>query len=436
MTREYESFLESSLAAERSGDAATALEYHRGIPMFTRGRHVSILDLLASLADEMTPWLWARWAAYQCNRAEDAGTESGFITRAALDYTLQMFYDDQMQAAYDEGRDPIKLTASVMGESWIYHQVCTFELGGLREFLDFVADGPLAEYAGWARSWDGAAMRGLRVESAGAGRLVATDLKTRREIEVLDLGAGAMCAPGGFLVGRLVDSGVTPAPMFDTTPGRGRPADRAGGRGVDARRLDHGLHQGAGRREARPVGPRERGPRAGLRRARAVVARGGHSSRRPGQGDAAAARGSRRGRAGGVPHPARCRAWRVRRRREGAYVGAAALNVHAYAQAEQTDAAGHHAAWLRWAELVPDPARARLLRLARLCGAAAAEGGTTTQGPEAWVGRGWARWGHDIDAAPVEHPAAPPTPRHQPPRGPDARQVESSAGSSTRSGRT
>ena len=43
MTREYKSFLESSFAAERSGDAATALEYHRGIPMFTRGRHTHIL---------------------------------------------------------------------------------------------------------------------------------------------------------------------------------------------------------------------------------------------------------------------------------------------------------------------------------------------------------------------------------------------------------
>ncbi len=71
MTVEYPSFLESSMAAERCGDAATALEYHRGIPMFKRSQHVGILTQLASLDDEMTPWLWARWAAYQCTRAED-----------------------------------------------------------------------------------------------------------------------------------------------------------------------------------------------------------------------------------------------------------------------------------------------------------------------------------------------------------------------------
>ena len=65
MTREYVSFMESSLAAERVGDAATALEYHRGIPMFRRSRHTYTLSQLAGLAEEMTPWLWARWAAYQ-----------------------------------------------------------------------------------------------------------------------------------------------------------------------------------------------------------------------------------------------------------------------------------------------------------------------------------------------------------------------------------
>src|SRR5918994_257848 len=92
MTREYVSFLDSSLAAERCGDAETALEYYRGIPMFTRSRHNYLLTQLTGLAEEMTPWLWARWAAYQCTRAEDAGTESGFITRAAIDYTIKTFY--------------------------------------------------------------------------------------------------------------------------------------------------------------------------------------------------------------------------------------------------------------------------------------------------------------------------------------------------------
>ena len=71
MTREYHSLVASSMAAERAGEAETALEYHRGVPMFTRSAHAHQLTQLAGVADEMTPWMWARWAAYQATRAED-----------------------------------------------------------------------------------------------------------------------------------------------------------------------------------------------------------------------------------------------------------------------------------------------------------------------------------------------------------------------------
>jgi hypothetical protein len=373
MTREYEAFLESSLAAERCGDAATALEYHRGIPMFTRGRHVHILNVMATLADDMTPWMWARWAAYQCNRMEDPGTESMFIHRAALDYTLQMFYDDQMQAAYEEGRDPIKLMASVTGESWVYQQVCTFELGGLREFLDFVADGPLAEYAGWARSWEGAAMRGLRLEKAPAGRLVVTDLKTRQEIELLDLGAGTLCEPGGFLVGRLVDSGTAPGTMFDTTPvvvdqqtaQEVAASTRGGWITAFTKALADGrivlsalesedrelatdvtclamIEAGTPPRDFDRVMQQLRDGRDEVGRAAFRILRDAvHGDFGPDS--------------------------------KAAYVAAAVLNPHAYDEAKrELLAAGRDAQWLRWAELVPDPARSRLRLLAEMSAAEAA----------------------------------------------------------------
>ena len=271
MTREHQSFLESSLAAERSGDAATALEYHRGIPMFTRGRHTYTLTQLAGLADEMTPWLWARWAAYQCNRAEDAGTESGFITRAALDYTLQMFYDDQMQAAYDEGRDPMEILKNVDGGELDLPAGVHVRAGraaGVPRLHRRRAAGRerrLGEVVG--RRGDA---RACGSSSAARGRLVVTDLKTRQEIELLDLGAGTLCEPGGFLVGRLVPSGTTPETMFDTTP---VVVDQQTAQEVAASTRGGwitALHQGARRRAARAVGARERGPRAGERRARAA----------------------------------------------------------------------------------------------------------------------------------------------------------------------
>ena len=373
MTREYEAFLESSFAAERSGDAATALEYHRGIPMFTRGRHIHILKVLAGLADEMTPWLWARWAAYQCNRAEDPGTESLLITRAALDYTLQMFYDGQMQAAYDEGRDPMKLMARVAGESWVYHQVCTFELGGMREFVDSLADGALATSAEWARSWDGASMRGLRLEPATDGRLVVTDLKTRQEIEVLDLGAGTLCVPGGFLVGRLVDSGTTPETMFDTTPvvvdQQTAQEVAASTRGGWITALTKAIADG--RIELSALESEDRELATDVPSLALIEA----GTRPPDLPRVMQQLGEGRDEVGRA-------AFRILRVAvEGtfgpddraAYVGAAVLNPHAHAEAErELVTPGRDAEWLHWAELVPEPAGSRLRRLAEMSAAEAA----------------------------------------------------------------
>lgn len=130
MSADHDSFVASSFAAERAGDAETALEYHRGIPMFSRSSHVALLTQLAGLSEEMTPWLWARWAAYQCTRAEETGTDSQHIVHAALDYTLRMFYADVLADAYAAGADPMSQMAGVLGEDWALHQVCTFELGG------------------------------------------------------------------------------------------------------------------------------------------------------------------------------------------------------------------------------------------------------------------------------------------------------------------
>ena len=373
MTAEYHSFFESSMSAERCGDAATALEYHRGIPMFTRGQHVGILTQLASLADEMTPWLWARWAAYQCTRAEDPGTESFFITRAALDYTIQMFYGDRMQAAYDEGRDPIKPMALVTGESWVCHQVCTFELGGLREFLDFLADGPLAANTAWARSWDGATMRGLRLEPTSETGLVMTDLGSQQEIALLDLGAGTRCEPGGYLVGRLVPSGTTPDQMFDTTPivvdrqtAEEVAASNRGGwitaltRAIDDGRLELSALESEDRELASDV------PGLSLLEAgtRPVDLARTMQQLRDGRDEIGRAafrilRAAAEGTFGAVER--------------APYVAAAVLNPHAHDEARrELVASSHRAGWVRWAERVPEPARGRLRRLAEQSAAAAA----------------------------------------------------------------
>lgn len=366
MTPEYLSFVESSIAAERVGDAQTALEYHRGVPMFTHSRHTYTLTQLAGLAGEMTPWLWARWAAYQSNRAEDAGTESGFITRAALDYTTQMFYDEAMQAAYDAGRDPMEILKNVVGQSWVFQQVCTYELGGLREFLDFLADGTLADEAGWARSWVKARMRGVRVEPSAAGTLVVTDLESRETMRVLDLGAGMLCGPSGFLVGRLVPSGVTPELMFDTTPvvvdkrtAKDVAHSTKGGwiTALTKAIADDRITIDALEREDRELASDV--PSGALIELAARSTDGARDSRD--RVSRAAFRILHQAAAGSLDDD------------RAPYVAAAVLNPQAYVDAmRKIVTPGQPSQWLRWADLAPDPAAARLRHLAEMSAARAA----------------------------------------------------------------
>src|SRR4051794_16525035 len=111
-------FVTSSLTAERAGDAEVALALHGDATM--PARCLSILTQLADLSGEMTPWLWARWAAYQSTRVEDPGTDTGEIHRTALDYTVRMFYADRVEHAFLNGGDQVPLVAHVLGESWLF----------------------------------------------------------------------------------------------------------------------------------------------------------------------------------------------------------------------------------------------------------------------------------------------------------------------------
>jgi hypothetical protein len=372
MTPEYYAFVDSAVAAERVGDAETALEYHRGVPMFVRSPHASILAQLAGLADEMTPWIWARWAAYQCARAEDEGTRSRTVMRTALDYTVRMFHAREIHDAYVEGDDPVRVTSVVMGEDWAYHQICSHELQGLETFLDELADGRLAEHSGLAREWVGARMGGYRVEH-GPGLAVWDPARDER-VELLDLGARVDAGAGSWVIGRVVPSGTEPVLMFDARPLK---VDERTAREVAA---------GSGRGEW--VGPLEQAIREG-RLGRGVLRRQVRDLVTDVPGRSLVEAGT----------PPRDLERTLRQLREGrdeigraafrilrsvadgsyagderaAYVAAAVLNAHAHQEARrQLVAPGQRDNWLRWAELVPDPARGRLTELAERSGAEAA----------------------------------------------------------------
>ena len=374
MTRDYYAFATASAAAERAGDAATALEYHQGVPMFRRSAHRVILTQLADLAQEMTPWLWARWAAYQCTRVEDEGSEGASLTQGALDLTVRMFHDEDLAQAYETGGDPMRVLARVAGESWVFHQLCTFELSGLECFLQQSATGLLADRCGLATSWAEARAGGYRVDSTAPGRLVVRDLADDRSIELLDLGARLHADSGGWLLGRVVPSGATPALMFDTRPlavdRRTATEASSGGRSfawlfaleraIRDGRVDPAVLLSEDRELVTDVSSLD------------LLERGTAPSARTSAREALADGRDEIGRA----------AYRVLRAvadgvfgaaDDAPYVAAAAVNAHGYAEARrQLVRPEHRAGWEHWSSLVPEPARGRLLRLAELSSASAA----------------------------------------------------------------
>lgn len=219
MTPDLYSCVELSNEAERAGDAATALEWHQAVPMFRRGRHRALLDRLAALGNDLPPWVWARWAVYQTTRCEDQGTLTGRLHREVLTYVVGAFHGDLLDDCHERRGDPVQVIARVAGESWAFQQVVAHESGGLITFLDEMATGRLADHADLIRSWADVPLAGYRVGASLPGSVLqVTDPAGPRELEILDLGARSCAGEEGWVLGRLVPSGVGDRLVFDMAP--------------------------------------------------------------------------------------------------------------------------------------------------------------------------------------------------------------------------
>jgi hypothetical protein len=216
MTPALYACVERSLAAERAGDADAALEWHQSVPMFRRGRHRALLARLTWLGDELPEWVWARWIVYQTTRCEDGLT--GRLVRDQLHLAMDGLHGDLLESCHRSYGDPVQVMAHVQGESWAHHQAAAHEGGGLPAFLDEFVTGRLAEHADLARRWVGARMGGYQLgESLPDARLRVREANSDTWIDLLDLGARS-CSSTGWVLGRLVPSGVGGRLMFDMPP--------------------------------------------------------------------------------------------------------------------------------------------------------------------------------------------------------------------------
>lgn len=374
MTPQLLQYVDRSLAAERAGDAFPALEWHRSVPMFEHSRHGHLLEVVAALGDDAPPWVWARWVHYQASRCEDG--QAGEMTRALWLGLLETAHVDLMDECHAANSDPIRVSSRVMSESWLYQQAVAHETDVVPAFIDEFATGRLAENADLARRWSGARLTAYELgQSLPGARLQVREAGADGWVEVLDLGARSCVGSSGWVLGRLVPSGVDGATMFDVPP-LPVPAELAwevaaatatgtdwldavaaaqvGGiidsqtflredyeLATDVQGLDLLAH-------GTPVGDRARALEE-QRRGRDEIRR-------------AAFRVLRKAVEGDLPAE------------DQAYVAAAALNVRAAGDVRRLLVRpGCPEPWLAWAERAPEPGRRRLLELAQ-----AAEGQSST----------------------------------------------------------
>ena len=372
MTPDLMACAEHATAAERAGSAAEALEWHRAVPMYQRGRHCAVLTRLAQLGDDLPPWVRARWLVYQSLRCEDPGSKTARMHRAALKYAMESVHADLVDECFEEGGDPIRVAARVVGESWFFHQLFAYEAKGLLTYLDEFIGGPFGGGAELARQWASVPLDGYRVgESLAGARLRVYDPITDEPTELLALGARSCASEGGWVVGRLVPSGLDGGRLFDTPPlavseqtavevaaerrrqpwrpltaalEEGRLAPRTLMREdlellTDVQELDL-LAYGTPAHELARVTDQLRQGRDEIGRAAFRVLRGAV--------------------AGDVPDL------------DVAFVAAAALNPFAHGEAlAKLCHPGSRDAWLQWAALAPEPGHRRLLTLARASAVAA-----------------------------------------------------------------
>ena len=181
-----------SLAAERAGDAARALELHTSVPALNlRSRHNVLLAQLAALGDELPDLGVGTLDRLSGHPMLGPRTETGRFQRRALKHAIETFHDDQLADCHANRGDPVKVMAWVASESWLFHQFLLHDMCGLERFVDELAT-VLAEHAGLLPSWAGAPLGGYLVgPSLPGGRLCVEDLAADSWTEVLDLGARA-----------------------------------------------------------------------------------------------------------------------------------------------------------------------------------------------------------------------------------------------------
>ncbi|MCD6640972.1 MAG: hypothetical protein LT071_13795 [Nocardioides sp.] len=172
--------------------------------------------VVARLADVLPPWAWARWSARRALLLDTPGTVAGARHRSCLRMVTEAFHPDLVEECHELGTHLARATERVRRESWVFRQWLLHERGALAAWLEVHAERSVRPRLDLARHWVQAPMGGHRLGGRADGRQRVFDLAGQRWCDVLDLGADA--AGEGWVIGRLVSSSEPGVRVFDQAP--------------------------------------------------------------------------------------------------------------------------------------------------------------------------------------------------------------------------
>lgn len=207
---------DAELEAAARGDALAALEHHMSTPVIEEAMGHHQLRELVQLGDEAPGWVYSRWAVVQAYRwmlhHQDPRVEE------VVRLVLAGLHADHLDEIVDDEVAFREYGTMVAACDWVCEQVCVYELGGLRDFLDAVAQPGLVGRADQVEEWEPAGMTAYELTGVRGDVLEVRRLADDAEVDLLNLGSLSGRDVGTTVIGRVVPVSVWPFSMFESRP--------------------------------------------------------------------------------------------------------------------------------------------------------------------------------------------------------------------------
>lgn len=176
--------------------------------------HRHALREIVDLAGDAPGWVFSRWCVDQAF-AWMIWNEDPRVADAVRT-VLAVAHLDHVEPLLDKPTELAEYGTMVCSCDWLVRQLCVFENGGLRDFLDVRAEAGLLERTDDIESWIDPPWGVYRLLERRGSALVVRDLARDEDLELLNI--GAFVDQAEVVLGRVVPISVPPFHMFESRP--------------------------------------------------------------------------------------------------------------------------------------------------------------------------------------------------------------------------